>query len=88
MTTAAQVLEQYERDLKYYYAHYDELLAQHPEEWVVIYGERLVGTGEDLPELLDILRDQGIPPERSVVKNPSSEQEIWILPERAVEVAQ
>jgi hypothetical protein len=72
-------LEHFQHDVDYYYAHFDELLAQHPDEWVVIYNKEVVGTGTVLEDLLDSLRERGVPPELSVVKYPAAVRETWIL---------
>ena len=71
--------EHFQNDIDYYYAHFDELLAQHPDEWIVIFDEEVVGTGRDLEGLLNDLREKGIPPELAVVKYPASALETWIL---------
>lgn len=50
------VLEQFEKDRLYIESHWDELLDQHPDRWIVVYGEELVGEGPTLPDALDEAR--------------------------------
>ena len=72
-------LAHFQRDVDYYNAHYRELLATHPDEYVAIFNQEVVGAGPQLDELLDHLRRGGVPPELTVIKHPSSEQETWIF---------
>ena len=73
------ILEDFQRDIDYYRAHYEELLGRYPDKWVAIFGQTVVGAGPELEPLLNNLQAKGIPPERVVVKHPSSEQGVWIL---------
>ncbi len=50
------VLEQFEKDRLYIQSHWHELLDQHPDRWIVVYGEELVGEGPTLPDALDDAR--------------------------------
>jgi hypothetical protein len=79
MEVLQEELEHFSRDLAYYSRHYEELLMQYPGKWVAIYGERVVGTGEDRGTLAQGLRKRGIPPEHSLFGNPSAEQETCII---------
>ena len=72
-------LAHFSRDLSYYSAHYDELLAQYPGKWVAIYGESVIDAAGDHAALVRDLRARGIPPERTLISNPSAEQETWVL---------
>ncbi len=55
-------LKQFRLDREYLQAHYDELLAQYPDEWVAILNEQLVGHAPDPGKLCEQLRAAGIRP--------------------------
>jgi len=48
MTEQPTELDQFRTDRQYYQQHYQELLRQHPEQWVAIYHQQLVGADADL----------------------------------------
>ena len=79
MEVLQEELAHFTRDLAYYSHHYDELLVQYPGKWIAIYGETVVGSGEERGALVQELRNRGIPPEHSLFGNPSAEQETWII---------
>jgi hypothetical protein len=72
-------LERYREDALYFEAHREQLLVEHPEQWVAIYRNQVVGSAEELPELLSRLDEQGIPRGRSFIEYVSSKDDILIL---------
>jgi hypothetical protein len=79
MEVLQEELEHFSRDLAYYSRRYEELLAQYPGKWIAIFGETVVGFGDERGTLVQDLRKRGIPPEHSLFGNPSAEQETWII---------
>lgn len=58
-------LTRFHRNVEYGQAHYCELLERYPEQWVAIYDEEVVGTGPDKQQLINELRQRGVPPEHT-----------------------
>ena len=69
-----------QQEAEYYEAHYEELVEQHPEQWVAILDQKVIGISSDPRELLQSLKDQGMSLKRVLVKHVTREQEPWILP--------
>ena len=63
----------------YYETHYEELLDRHPEQWVAIYKQEVVGTASDARELLITLKQDGVPLNRVLVKHLTREEQVFIL---------
>jgi hypothetical protein len=72
-------LQRFQRDIDYFESHQQELLRQHPEQWVAILDERVVGTSADADELLERLDQQGVPLEKALVKHLTTQEEVFIL---------
>ena len=68
-----------QQEAEYYEAHYEELLEKHPEQWVAILDQKVVGVSSDPTELMQRLKDQGVSLRRMLVKHVTREQETWIL---------
>lgn len=79
MANIQKDLAHFNQDLSYYSLHYDELLAQYPEKWVAIYGEIVIDAAVQREALVRELRARGIPPEHTLISNPTAEQEAWVL---------
>jgi hypothetical protein len=62
-------LARFHRDVAYFEAHHDELMARYPEKWIAIYDEAMVDAAPDIESLLDTLRQRGVPPEQALVKH-------------------
>ncbi len=71
--------KQYQKDIQYAETHHEELLNQYPEQWVAIMHEKVVGAGSDVYQLIDELREKGIPTERVVLRHLTREEELLIL---------
>ena len=54
-------MDQFKKDLDFYYAHYDEWVAVYPDHWVLVYGERLVGAVKTIEELRELGEREGVP---------------------------
>lgn len=74
-------LQRFQRDVDYYQAHYEELLEQYPEQWVAIFQEKVVGASPDLEDLLNDLKQHGVPVESVLTEYLTHKDEIWLLSE-------
>jgi hypothetical protein len=72
-------LARFHRDVAYYEAHHDELMARYPEKWIAIYDEAVVDAAPDIESLLDTLRQRGVPPEQALVKHLTRDEDIPIV---------
>ena len=45
-------IEEHGRDVEYYEAHYVELLAQYPDQWIAILDRKVVGASDDAFKLM------------------------------------
>ena len=73
-------LARFQQDVDYYEFHYEELLQQYPEQWVVILNQTVVGSDTDLDRLLSRLNSEGIPIEKALIEHVTAEEEVLILP--------
>lgn len=76
----AESLTRFQRDIDFYESHYEELLQQFPEQWIAIYKQRVVGNDTDLDQLLQRLRQEGIPIEKALIEHVTAQEEVFILP--------
>lgn len=70
----------FQRDVDYFESRYEQLLREHPEQWVAIFNQAVVGTNSDFDALLDPEAQAGIPIERALIERVTSEEDILILP--------
>jgi hypothetical protein len=75
----AALLAQFEREVRFFLAHEQELLRTHPDKWVAVYGERVVGASLDRDRLLADLRARGIPPEHAFIQRLVTGDEVLIV---------
>ena len=68
-------LQRFQRDVDYFQSHQEELLSKHPDQWVAIYDQKVVGAAQD-PEQLE---EQGVPIEHALFEHLSTKEELWIL---------
>lgn len=73
------VMDSFKQDTEYFDPHYWEILERHPDEWVAVLDEGVMGSGDDVFELIDRLRSQSIPTERTVIRRVEAEPKVWIL---------
>ena len=67
-----------QQETEYYEAHYEELLEKHPEQWVAILDQKVVGISSDARELMQNLKDQGVSLRRVLVQHITRDREILI----------
>ena len=71
--------DRYRADALFFEAHREELLRQHPEHWVAVYDQRVVGTARELLQLLEQLDRLGLPRGRVFVEFVSAKDDLLIL---------
>ena len=71
--------DQFQKDIEYSETHREELLNQYPEQWIAVLKRKVVGHASDVYELLDELRERGIPTERVVLRHLTRQEELFIL---------
>ena len=54
--TLVEKMKEFEANFKWIGAHYEELKAQHPDEWVAVWKEKIVGHGNDLLSVREYLK--------------------------------
>jgi hypothetical protein len=79
MTERPKELDQVRTDRLYYQQHYQELLRQHPEQWVAIYHHQLVGADADLDALLGGLKETGVPATHAFIDHVTAKDDVFIL---------
>ena len=52
--------DQYARDKDWITTHRDELLREHPENWVAVYKGKIVAVHPNLRDMVGILREEGL----------------------------
>lgn len=57
-------LARFTADAKWFDIHYDELLAEYPDQWVGIYHKKVVGASPDCEALIVKLNASGQPVDR------------------------
>ena len=72
-------LEQYRNDALYFERHREEFLRRHPERWVAIYDQQVVGTARRLPHLVRQLQKRGFPRGRVFIEHVSAKEDLLIL---------
>ena len=75
-----ECIARFQRDVDYFESHYEQLLREHPEQWVAIFNQAVVGTDSDFDALLETLDQAGIPIESALIERVTSEEDILILP--------
>ena len=73
-------IARFQRDVDYFESHYAQLLQAHPEQWVAIFNQTVVGTDSDFDALLETLDQTGIPIEKALIEHVTAEDDVLILP--------
>lgn len=73
-------IDRFQRDVDYFESRYEQLLQEHPEQWVAIFNQAVVGTDSDFDALLDALDKAGIPIEKALIEHVTAEEDVLILP--------
>ena len=64
MSRAETRIDRHSRDIEFYEAHYQELLARYPDQWIAIMHQEVVGVADDAFELVAELKAGDIPADR------------------------
>ncbi len=72
-------LERYHNDALYFEQHRQGFLEQHPDHWIAVYKQQVVGVARGLPQLLKQLDKKGLPRGRVFIERLSTKEEILIL---------
>ncbi|MCY4582281.1 MAG: DUF5678 domain-containing protein [Chloroflexi bacterium] len=72
-------MAQFKRDNRYLRSIMDRMREEHPDCWVAVYGEKVVGVGADLEEMVSALGAQGIPTAHVALKRALKEPQRLIL---------
>ena len=73
-------IEEHGRDVEYYEAHYVELLAQYPDQWIAILDRKVVGASDDAFKLMAQVEADGVPTNRVLRRHMTKDAELLILP--------
>ena len=73
-------IEEHGRDVEYYEAHYVELLAQYPDQWIAILDRKVVGASDDAFKLMVQVEADGVPSNRVLRRHMTKDAELLILP--------
>ncbi len=73
-------LTQFEKDTRFLDDHRQIWTGQHPDQWAVVYEERLVGCASTLEEAIQMAEEKGLPCHRLAVDYLPSEPVKMILP--------
>ena len=79
MRSAEARIEGHGRDVDYYEAHYQDLLAQYPDQWIAILNQKVVGASCDAFKLMSELEAGGIPANEVLRRHMSKESGLLIL---------
>jgi hypothetical protein len=80
MTSTETRIDDHGRDVEYYEAHYLELLAQYPDQWIAIINQEVVGASDDAFELVAELKAGGIPADEVLRRHMGTGSELLTLP--------
>ena len=72
--------QEHGRDVEFYEAHYPELLAQYPDQWIAILDRKVVGASDDAFKLVAQLEADGVPSNRVLRRHMTKDAELLILP--------
>lgn len=71
--------ERFAADFAYLQQNKQKLTASYPDEWVALYGEKVIDHSTSLDVLLNSLRASGIAPDKALVDFLATEQRTLIL---------
>jgi len=79
MTSAEARIDRHSRDIEFYEAHYQELLARYPDQWIAIMDQEVVGVADDAFKLVAELKAGDIPADRVLRRHMGTRSELLIL---------
>lgn len=72
-------MAQFKRDNRYLRSIMERMREEHPDCWIAVYGEEVVGVGADREKMLSALDAQGIPTPHVALKRARREPQRLIL---------
>ena len=72
-------LQRFHRNVEYFQVHREDLLRQHPGEWVAVLDERVVATDPDYERLLKELKANEVPLGKVYIQRAAETDEPLIL---------
>ena len=75
-----QYIDQSKKDIDFLNAHWPAWVGQHPDKWVAVYGEEMVGLGDTFDEVIQAAETKGAPRPRVVVEFLAKDPIAMILP--------
>ena len=79
MRSAEASIDRHSRDVDFYEAHYQELLARYPDQWIAIMDQEVVGVADDAFKLVAELKAEGVPADRVLRRHMGTGSELLIL---------
>lgn len=79
MTAEPESLRHFKKDVTYSLKHQDELLDRYAEQWVAIFGQKVVAADPNFETLLATLRQKGVPPEHALVRYFTRNEDMLIV---------
>jgi hypothetical protein len=79
MDSSRARIDDHNRDVQYYEAHFQELLARYPNQWIAILDQNVVGASDDAFELMAQLEARGVSTNRVLRRHMAREAELLIL---------
>ncbi|MBI4311899.1 MAG: hypothetical protein HY681_08960 [Chloroflexi bacterium] len=73
----AEEADEFQRLIDWFYAHREELVKEHPDQWVGMYQNKVVVAGE-LEDLIERMEKAGIPRGKALVEFLNTKEEDWI----------
>lgn len=72
--------DRFSQDMLFLDRHRHELLQKFREQWIAVYNQKVVGTAEDLKDLIEQLKEKGIAPATVYREYLTDRDELLILP--------
>ncbi len=74
----AEEADEFQKSIDWFYAHREELVKQHPDQWIGMYQDKIVVASE-LEQLIERMENAGIPRGKALVEFLNTKEENWIL---------
>ena len=74
-----QELARFTADVEYFDRHRREIHSQHPDRWVAVYNQQVVGAAKDFKRLIRQIERKGIPRGRAFVEYTTERDDLLIL---------
>ncbi len=72
-------LKSMNKDSAFFRQKHEELLSQHPEQWVGIFNQRVAGVSADMADLIHELKRKGVPLDQVLFEYLTEEEPRWVI---------